>query len=109
MEGNDLVAERVGQLLSSGRSVRQIARELGLVEWRVQQLAKEIERRRFGFGGTLENPTPEEEAASRASLSLAPEVAERAEQIRMLNLGRLDDRSSGRFDFPAEDTREEVP
>lgn len=86
MDRNDSVVELMVELLNEGLSIRQIAKQLGIAEWRMKLLADELEQRRFGFACPLDSPTPEEEVASRESLDLAPEVAERAQRVRSLGL-----------------------
>ncbi len=76
MKRNDSVVQEVVHLLHEGWSVRQIASQLGIAEWRMTLLADELEQRCFGVVGLLDAPAAEEDEDDREPPSLELEIWE---------------------------------
>ena len=74
MKSNDAVVHEVVHLLHEGWSVRQIASQLGIAEWRMKLLADELEQRCFGLVALLDTPAANESVNSWESPSLDPEI-----------------------------------
>ncbi|MBL6832469.1 MAG: response regulator transcription factor [Pirellulales bacterium] len=74
MERNDSVVDEVVHLLHEGWSVRQIAGQLGIAEWRMKLLADELEQRCFGMVGLLDAPAAAEDEDSWDAPCLEPEI-----------------------------------